>query len=154
MKLSYVVIPLITIAVAAIGSLCTQIGLEPWYRALEKPPGTPPAWVFAPVWTTIYILTAGAALMLWDRRERGRSVRVALWLLGINAVANALWSCLFFALQIPVWGLLDAFVIAVTAAGASIFAAFRSWPAAVLLLPYVFWALYASYLNAFIVILN
>jgi tryptophan-rich sensory protein len=154
MRINYVLIPLITIAVAGIGSVATQAGLDSWYARLTKPPGTPPAWMFAPVWTTIYILTTIAVLILWNRCTRDRVTVSALVLLGVNAIANALWSYLFFTLESPTGALLAALGISGTVAAASVLAAVRSWTAAILLLPYVFWALYATYLNALIVTLN
>ncbi len=121
-----------------------------WYAELAKPPGTPPDWVFAPVWTLLYIMM-GIALWLWW--QAGAPRRVML-LFGLQLALNVLWSALFFGLQRPALALVEvlllmAAIIATMTAGRTIRPA-----AAGLMVPYLLWVAYAGYLNAGIVFLN
>ena len=87
------------LAVAALGSAATDIG--PWYFGLRKPSWQPPDWLFGPVWTAIFALTALPGLRAWRRtldvRGRGR----VLSTYALNALLNILWSVLFFTLKRP-----------------------------------------------------
>src|SRR5271157_3364882 len=95
MKLNYVIIPLVTIAVAVIGGLITGGGME-WYRSIKLPSWTPPGSVIGAVWTVLFILATISALIVWNGAPHG--VRfwwiVAIFLL--NAILNFGWSWLFF----------------------------------------------------------
>ena len=116
---------------------------------LARPPGTPPDWVFAPVWTTLYATIGVSAWMVWRRVDVGMErKRAALRLWGWQLAANALWPAVFFGLHGLGWGLVVIGVLLVLI-GATM-AAF--WPiqraAALLLCPYLAWVCYATYLNA------
>lgn len=117
-----------------------------WYAALVKPEWTPPSGVFAPVWTTLYIMMGVAAWLVWRRRGE-RRVAGPLGLFVAQLCLNALWSYLFFGLHLPAVAALEIvilFVLIVVCA-----AAFgRVRPAAgLLLVPYVVWVAFASALN-------
>lgn len=92
-------------ATSMLGQLATYPNLERWYSALEKPSFNPANWVFAPVWTTLYILMAYAAwrLLILPARTPGRLTALALFY--VQLALNALWSWMFFAMQSPVAGL-------------------------------------------------
>lgn len=133
---------------AAGGSLTrdalTGDALTGWYTLLVAPLGTPPNWLFGPVWTTLYITLGVAAWLVWLRP--GSYAALRLW--GWQLAANAAWPAAFFGLRSPGLGLL---VIAVMlgSTGATIYAFHRRRRlAAWLLLPYLAWLSYAAYLNA------
>ena len=139
--------------VAGIGGWFTSQGLTEWYDGLVKPVFNPPSWVFAPVWTILYILMGIAAWLVW--KEAGWSgATAALSLFFIQLLLNLAWSGLFFALRSPGWALVEIVVLwAAIVATTVLF--FRHFTAAgVLMLPYLLWVTFAAVLNAALVRLN
>jgi len=135
----------ITAVAAAIGSAAAANSRE-FYEGLQRPDWAPPASVFGPVWTVLYLLMAISAWLIW--REFGfKSAKPALALFTIQLGANALWSWVFF-----VWkqgGLAFAEVILLWCLIVATVAAFRrlnGW-AAVLMFPYLVWVTFASALT-------
>lgn len=121
-----------------------------WYDALSKPPWTPPNWLFAPVWSLLYLAIAIAGWLVW--RRAGASLPLAVWL-GQLAL-NAAWSWLFFGLHRPALALADIVALFVLILVFIVVAAPVSRPAALLFVPYALWVLYATALNASIVFRN
>lgn len=117
-----------------------------WYAALEKPAGTPPNWLFGPVWTTLYVMIAFAGWLVWRvARSSQRTAALVLW--GLQLGLNAAWSWLCFGRHALGWALVDIaallFAILVLIAIAR-----RVRPAAAwLLAPYALWVGYATWLN-------
>ncbi|MDP2578382.1 TspO/MBR family protein [Shimia thalassica] len=131
----------------AIGTL-TAPGL--WYAALEKPSFNPPNWIFAPVWTLLYLMIAYVGWRVW---HMGLSTGLKrLW--GLQMGLNFLWSPVFFAAQMPVLALLviGCLLVALLAFVKEAWHSDRL--SAVMFLPYVAWVSFATALNAAIVILN
>jgi len=144
---------LAVVAVSVLGGLATAAAIPDWYATLAKPSWTPPNWVFGPAWTTLYVLMAVAAWLVW-RRRRLVAVRGALIAWWAQLALNLLWTMLFFGLRQPLWGLIE--IAALWIAIAITIALFhRVRPlAALLLLPYIAWVSYAASLNAGIVALQ
>ena len=117
-----------------------------WYSSLVKPSLTPPAWVFGPVWTLLYAMMATAAWLVWRRYGLAKAI-VPLGLFLGQLALNALWSYLFFGLQRP--GLAFLGIVALwLAILATLIAFWRSRASAgLLLLPYLLWVSFATYLN-------
>jgi tryptophan-rich sensory protein len=114
-----------------------------WYDALARPPGTPPDWVFAPVWTAIYLMIGTAAWLVW--RRVGNATPLRLW--GWQLLVDALWTPAFFGLREPALG-----AVVILTLLALVVATVRAFDrverrAALLMLPYAAWVAYASYLN-------
>ncbi len=136
--------------VGAVGGSLTAQALHAWYPSLIAPPGTPPNWVFAPVWTLLYIMIGTAAWLVWKRRGPSRPLRVWGWQLA----ANALWVPAFFGLHSPRLAMaVMVCVLLLTAWTIRGFLRVRP-PAAWLMVPYGVWSLYAAYLNAGFWLLN
>lgn len=120
-----------------------------WYEALRKPAGNPPPWVFAPVWSVLYVMMGVALGRLIHRKATG-----AIVLFVIQLMLNLAWTPVFFGLQAIGWALVILFglwgFLALTIRSA------EKWDtiSSVLLLPYLFWVMYATYLNAAIGWLN
>jgi tryptophan-rich sensory protein len=98
-RASVALIPVI--AASLLGQWATYPNLASWYAALVKPSFNPPNWIFAPVWTTLYILMAYAAWRILKITNRPAERRVALALFFLQLALNALWSWLFFGLNNP-----------------------------------------------------
>jgi len=134
-------------AAGIIGSLFTMSEIAGWYSGLIKPEFNPPAWVFGPVWTTLYALMGVAAWLVWRQRERGVDVRKALAVFGVQLVLNALWSIIFFNLH-SIEGALIEIVLLWLAIVYTMILFYRiSKPAMWLLVPYILWVSFASYLT-------
>ena len=133
-----------------LGALDTRAGLEGWYQSLEKPSFNPPAWVFAPVWTTLYACMGTSAWLLWRERDKPMA-RVGLALWGAQLAQNWLWSKLFFKQRRPKAAMADLAVLLATISTYTGVAAAVSRPAAWLFVPYVGWTAFAGVLNGEIV---
>ena len=137
-----------------IGSIFTAPAIPTWYAALEKPPFTPPSWLFAPAWITLYLLIAIAAFLIWRQGLGEEGVKSALGIFLVQLVLNALWSVVFFGLQSPLYGMVVIIALWV-AILLTILRFFRlSTAAGALLLPYILWVSFAAVLNISIWVLN
>jgi tryptophan-rich sensory protein len=131
----------------AIGALT---GPDAWYTTLAKPSFNPPNWVFAPVWSTLYVLIGIAGWLVWARDRSGPSM--ALW--WAQLVLNFLWSPAFFSLH-RIDLALVVIVLLLTAIWAFVAVTARRQPAAALLfVPYGLWVGFATVLNAALWALN
>ncbi len=129
--------------VGAVSGAVTSAGVATWYTTLQAPPGTPPNQVFAPVWTLLFIMMGVAAWLVWRRPLHRRALRLWGWQLAVNAA----WSQAFFGLHSPALGLAVILVLLpLIALTIRAFARVHALAAA-LLLPYIVWASYATYLN-------
>lgn len=143
----------VVFAAAAAGSIFTQQGLVEWYANLRKPSFNPPNWIFAPVWTILYILMA-VAIWLVRRRGDSRLVRIATILFIVQLALNVLWTAIFFRLRLPGAAFVE-IVILWCAILATLLALWRVRPAAAaLMLPYQLWVTLAAVLNLAIARLN
>jgi tryptophan-rich sensory protein len=135
----------LTLTVSAIGAIATLPEIPGWYAQLAKPSFTPPNWVFGPVWTTLYILMAIAAWLVWRDRAPARTRALAAW--GVQLALNLAWSLLFFGSHRI--GLALAEIVLLLLAIAATIALFAplSRVAAMLLVPYLAWVAYATALN-------
>jgi benzodiazapine receptor len=143
-----------SIAAGIPGSLVTTAGPETWYDTLVKPWFFPPPFVFAPVWTVLYILMGIAAYRVWMEGTDHPAVRSALALFAVQLILNMLWSVIFFGLQNPTLALADILLLLIVLIATAIrFSAVRR-DAAWLLVPYVIWVCFATVLNLAIILLN
>jgi tryptophan-rich sensory protein len=129
-------------ALGAVASLDAPV----FYAQLAKPGWAPPAWVFGPVWSVLYLLMAIAAWLVW--RERGRPGQaLALGLFVVQLAANALWSWLFFGWYRGALAFAEVLVLlALVVATAVAFGRIQR-TAGWLLAPYVAWVSFASALT-------
>jgi tryptophan-rich sensory protein len=144
-KMNYIVIPLITILTAAVGSWLTSKGMG-WYQTIKLPPWTPPGSAIGSVWTTIFILSAVSALIVWNKAPRDARF---CWIIAIfiaNAILNVFWSFLFFNQHLFGQAVIEAAVLGISVAALVVLI----WPvsrlASLLLAPYFAWVTFATYL--------
>jgi benzodiazapine receptor len=137
-----------------IGSIFTMPAIPTWYESLAKPSFTPPSWLFAPAWVTLYILMGVAAFLIWRKGLDIRNVKTALIIFLVQLVLNALWSAVFFGAK----SLIGGAVVIVLLWIAILFTILRffkiSAAAGGLLIPYILWVSFASALNISILALN
>jgi tryptophan-rich sensory protein len=135
----------VAFAAAAIGGVASANAGD-FYTSLSRPPWAPPPWLFAPVWTLLYLLLGVAAWLVW--RERGfAGGRMALTLFLIQLALNALWTWLFFAWRQGALAFVEILVLWVLILATAV-AFWRIRPlAGALLLPYLLWVAFASALT-------
>ena len=136
----------ICLGVSAAGAWFTAGSVATWYPTLAKPPWNPPAWVFGPVWTVLYILMGIAAWLVW-RAYSFRPVAGTLYLFLAQLAVNALWSWLFFVWRLGGWAFADIALLWLLLL-CTVIAFWRLRPlAGMLLTPYLLWVSYAAALN-------
>lgn len=142
---------IICMIAGAIGSVFTMDAIPTWYATLNKPSWTPPNWVFAPVWTTLYILMGISLYLVLQSNKKSNNAKKIFWLqLGLNVI----WSVLFFGLHSPLLGM-----ICIAALWLAIFFTIKIFykidrNASYLLVPYICWVTIASALNFGVLLLN
>jgi benzodiazapine receptor len=153
--LKIVIMVAICLAVGYLSSIVTQDGIVSWYSMIEKPSFNPPNWIFAPVWTALYIMMGVAAGLIWDQTEaKKEDVRTALIFFFIQLALNALWSFIFFGLKNPLLALIEIILLWLM-----IYETFLKFNklnriAGYLLVPYLLWVTFATLLTASIWWLN
>ena len=136
------------VMIGGLSGFATARGVSTWYPTLVKPSFNPPAWVFGPVWTVLYLMMGVAAYLVWRQGIDADGVRVALAVFVIQLALNGLWSILFFGMHSPGWALVE-IVVLWFAIGMTIRLFWDVAPAAgALLLPYWAWVSFATILNA------
>jgi translocator protein len=136
-----------------LGSLFTIPAIPTWYKTLKKPFFTPPAWIFGPVWISLFILMGISLFVVWRRQDHPR-FKTALIFFFVQLILNVLWSAAFFGLRSPLLGFVD-IVLLWVAILLTIQNCFRiSRVAGLLLLPYIVWVSFAVALTFSLWILN
>ena len=149
--LSFILFGLITYSASVIGGLVTVGFKEPWYSLINKPTFNPPSWVFAPVWTTLYLMMTIAIWFFWHSRNREMNT---IYIYFIHIVFNATWSIVFFGLHqillalIVLIGLIVIIIILMLRFKRVNIVSYY------LMIPYLLWCCYALVLNFNIFLLN
>ena len=143
------------LVIGYLSSLVTKESIISWYPTINKPVFNPPNWIFAPVWTMLYVMMGVAGGMIWNKLETDQeNVKKAFTFFIIQLGLNALWSYLFFGLHNPFLALIEIILLWLM-----IFETYNQFKkidkiAAYLLLPYLAWVSFATILNASIWWLN
>ena len=146
----------ITVVVAAsvVGQVATYPNLAPWYAGLVKPSFNPPNWIFGPVWTTLYVLSAFSVWRILRLPKESKTRRLGLTLFYVQLVLNAAWPWMFFGAHSPLLGVINIIpqflVILVTVGTFYRLDRLAAW----CLVPLVAWVGYASILTIAIWQLN
>lgn len=140
---------LLLVALAAASGAMFEPGA--WYEALRKPPLNPPNWIFAPVWTLLYLGIAVAGWLVW-RKGAATTVPLGFWL--AQLALNALWSYLFFGINQTGLALVEIVVLLVMVVSTAVAFLRIDSVAGALMIPYAAWVSFATYLNAGIWYLN
>ncbi|WP_431125330.1 TspO/MBR family protein [Flagellimonas flava] len=147
-KLTYITVSvLICLLIGFLSSFATQSSVNDWYVGLNKPSFNPPNWIFAPVWTTLYILMGVSAGIVWSKGFHHIWVKTALYHFGFQLLFNALWSIVFFGLKNPFWAFLVILVLLTLIALTIKWFRVVSKLASFLLVPYLLWVCFATLLN-------
>ncbi len=141
------------LAIQIIGGYWTKGTVSTWYPTLVKPSWNPPDWVFGPVWSCLYLMIAVSGWLIYKAKSSPKR-DLALIFYAIQLGLNFIWTFLFFSLRSPILGLIDISLLCLCI-GLTIIYSWKVRPlAALLLVPYLIWVMYATTLNAGIVFLN
>jgi len=137
-----------------VGSFFTAPAIKKWYVFLQKPTFAPPNWVFAPVWTTLYLLMGISLYLVWKKGLDKKEIKNSFNLFLIQLFFNSLWSVIFFGFRSILGGLIEIFVLLVLIV--VIIKKFYKIEklSSYLLIPYLLWGMFATFLNYQIVRLN
>ena len=142
---------IVSIAIAEgagiIGSIFTTPAIDGWYAGLGKPWFTPPAWVFAPVWTILFALMGVALYLVWETPASRPRKFIAVLIFFCQLALNVLWSYIFFHVQSPFEAFLEIIILWLAIALTIYVFAKISRKAAWLLVPYILWVSFAAVLN-------
>ena len=149
--ISFFLFFIITYSASFIGGMATISFKEPWYSQLIKSNLNPPDWVFAPVWTTLYLMMTIAIWLYWHSKNREMNT---VYIYFIHIVFNTTWSIVFFGLP----QILLALIVLVILIILIIILIFKfkrvNYVSAYLMIPYLLWSCYALFLNFNLYILN
>lgn len=145
---------LVCVSIGYLSGMVTRDSVNTWYPTLDKPVFNPPNWIFAPVWTLLYIMMGIAAGLIWTSDSDGKTVKNALGMFAIQFALNALWSYLFFGLHNPLLALVE--VVLLWLMILETYNQFKRIDrlAGFLMIPYLAWVSFATILNASIWWLN
>ena len=149
------IVVIICLAVGYLSGMVTRASITTWYPTLVKPSFNPPNWIFAPVWTSLYVMMGVAAGLIWNQiTTQKAAVTKALQFFTIQLVLNALWSYLFFGLHNLMLATIEVVLLWLM-----IFETYSQFAkinktASYLMLPYLAWVSFASVLTASIWWLN
>lgn len=126
----------------------TAGSIDSWFASLNRPPGTPPNWIFGPVWGTLYTMIGVSFALVWQKLGRGFWKSCAFRIFIVQLILNLAWTPVYFGAHQITAALV--IILAMWIAIAYTIKAFKqhSRPAAYLLIPYLIWVSYATYLNA------
>ena len=143
----------VPLAVGFSGSFFTANSMD-WYQTLAKPVFNPPNWIFAPVWTVLYLLMGVSVFLIWRRGLANKIGKVALACFILQLVFNTGWTPVFFGAKQPLIAF-GVIILLWLAIAATIICFNRiSKVSAILLVPYIVWVSFAAILNASICVLN
>lgn len=147
-KLGYIVIAVtVCLVIGFLSSFATQSSVNDWYVGLNKPGFNPPNWIFAPVWTLLYIMMGVAAGIVWAKGFYHIWVKTALYHFGFQLLLNAAWSIVFFGFRQPFWALIVILTLLILLLLTIKWFRVVSSLAALLLVPYLLWVCFATVLN-------
>jgi len=141
------------LAAGFVSGIATAQNIDTWYTQLEKPWFQPPAWIFGPVWTVLYLLMGISLFLIW-RSERGAFRSRGLLLFFIQIALNFAWSFIFFQFRQPGWAFTEIILLWITLTAMVAVFSRVSKAAAWLQVPYLLWVSFATVLNGSIWWLN
>lgn len=134
--------------------LLANTSMNNWFATLQKPSWNPPAFLFGPVWTLLYLIMGISFWLVWKSIADKADKREAMIAFVIQLIPNFFWSILFFRLQSPLLGFVDIALMIYTISITIYHFRAISLPASWLMAPYLLWVCFAAVLNFNILILN
>lgn len=152
--LKFILSIVLVFIVGAFGSIFTASSVSSWFTTLAKPSFNPPAWLFGPVWTILYIMIGISLFLVWTTKANKNLKKKAYQVFGIQLILNAMWSAAFFGMKNPGLAfIVIAFLWILIIVNMVLFYKIKK-SAGYILIPYLLWVSFASVLNFAIWILN
>ena len=148
---SFILFFVITFSASFIGSLASISLKEPWYSELIKSNYNPPDWIFAPVWTTLYIMMTLAIWFFWHSKNREMNT---IYIYFIHIVFNTTWSIVFFGLHQILLALIVLVILIILIITLILKFKRVNKVSSYLMIPYLLWSCYALFLNFNLLMLN
>ena len=149
--LSFSLFALVTYSASLVGGIVTINFKEPWYSLINKPSFNPPSWIFAPVWTTLYLMMTIAIWLFWHSKNKDMNT---IYIYFIHIIFNTTWSVVFFGFHQIFYALL----VLLTLISLIIILIIRfkrvNITSFYLMIPYLLWCCFALILNLNLIILN
>jgi len=149
--LTFILFFFITYLASLIGGLSTINFKEPWYSQLIKPSFNPPDWIFAPVWTTLYLMMTMAIWFFWHSKNRNMNT---VYIYFIHLIFNTTWSIIFFVFHNIFLALIILIILIVLIIILIVRFKRVNLLSTYLMIPYLLWCCYALILNLNLLILN
>tara|TARA_Y100000768_G_scaffold136686_1_gene101738 strand:+ start:519 stop:992 length:474 start_codon:yes stop_codon:yes gene_type:complete len=149
--LSFLLFLILTYSASFIGGLATISFKEPWYSQLTKSNFNPPDWIFAPVWTTLYLMMTVAIWLYWHSKNRDMNT---IYIYFIHILFNTTWSIVFFAFHNILLALINLMILLCLIIILILRFKRVNYVSAYLMIPYLLWSSYALFLNFNLLILN
>ena len=149
--LSFILFFIITFSASFIGGLATISFKDPWYSQLVKSNFNPPDWIFAPVWTALYLMMTLAIWFFWHSKNRNLST---VYLYFIHILFNTTWSIVFFGLHQILLALIVLMILIILIIILILRFKRVNNVSSYLMIPYLLWSCYALFLNFNLYILN
>lgn len=153
----WIKITICVVAIEVLGGLSgylTASSIKDWFTTLNKPPGNPPNWVFGPVWTTLYAMIGISLARIWHLQDKSPLRQKALLCFFLQMLLNLAWTPVFFGAHHIAAALAVIITLLILIAATIVLFRKLDKPAAFLLVPYLLWVSYATYLNAAYLALN
>ena len=149
--LSFIIFLFVTFSASFVGSIATISSKEPWYSSLNKSGLNPPDWVFAPVWTTLYLFMTIAIWQAWHKNYKNINL---IFLYMIHLLFNTTWSIVFFVFHNIFLALINLIILIILIILLILKFKKISMISYALMIPYLLWCCYALFLNATLLYLN
>ena len=149
--LSFVLFFIITFSASFIGGLVTFTFKEPWYSELTKSNFNPPDWIFAPVWTTLYLMMTLAIWFFWHSKNREMNT---IYIYFIHIVFNTTWSVVFFGFHNIFLALVNLIILILLIVILILRFSHINKVSSYLMIPYLLWSSFALFLNYSLLVLN
>ena len=149
--LSFSLFALVTYSASLVGSIVTINFKEPWYSLINKPSFNPPSWIFAPVWTTLYLMMTIAIWLFWHSKNKDMNT---IYVYFIHIIFNTTWSIVFFGFHQIFYALLVLLILISLITILIIRFKRVNITSFYLMIPYLLWCCFALILNFELILLN
>ena len=149
--LSFVIFFVITYSASFIGGFATISFKEPWYSQLTKSNFNPPDWIFAPVWTTLYLMMTVAVWLFWHSKNKDINT---IYIYFIHILFNTTWSVVFFVFHNISLALINLMILLFLIVVLLLRFKRGKMLSAYLMIPYLLWCGFALILNTNLILLN
>ena len=149
--LSFILFFIITYTASLVGGFATINFKEPWYSLLNKPTFNPPDWIFAPVWTSLYLMMTISVWIFWHSKNRDIKT---IYIYFIHLIFNTTWSVVFFVFHKMFFALIILIFLIVLIIILILRYKRVTKISAYLMIPYLLWCCFALILNLSLILLN